>query len=277
MSTRKEVFYMFDYHVHSNFSADSETPMEKTIEKAIEMGLEEICFTEHIDYDYPDESIVFEFDLNQYDKKIKQMQSAYGDHISVKKGIEVGVQPHLLNRYNDLLENEMFDFIICSMHTSERKDLHSGNFFANRYVDDSYRAYYEELLYCVRNYKHYNVLGHIDLVKRYKKQESSSSNDFHDIIRQIFKETIHDGKGIELNTSGARYGMKSGMPSLDILKLYKDCGGEILTLGSDSHVESTLAYDFSESLELIKSIGFNYIATFDKGIPTLHSVNRLLR
>ncbi|MDY0395746.1 PHP domain-containing protein [Virgibacillus halophilus] len=64
---------MFDYHIHSDFSADCETPMEETIRHAIEIGMKEICFTEHIDFDYPDPSIVFELDLPAYDKKNKRI------------------------------------------------------------------------------------------------------------------------------------------------------------------------------------------------------------
>ncbi|GAB3045912.1 histidinol-phosphatase HisJ family protein [Virgibacillus ainsalahensis] len=261
---------MFDYHIHSDFSADCETPMEKTIEQAISLGLKEICFTEHVDYDYPDTSIVFEFDLKQYDVKMKEMQKKYGEKIRVRKGIEVGVEPHLLNRYNDLLNSETVDFVICSKHTTERKDLHSGSFFKNKTVDEAYQIYYEELLYCIKNYKNYNVLGHLDLVKRYTKEKSM--NDFHDLITEIFKEIIPDGKGIELNTSGFRYGLESGMPSTDILKLYKELGGEIITLGSDSHVETTLAYNFAESLELLEAIGFDYVTTFEERTPVFHPI-----
>ncbi|PAV30593.1 histidinol-phosphatase [Virgibacillus profundi] len=266
---------MFDYHIHSNFSADCETPMEKTIEQAIILGLEEICFTEHIDYEYPDKSIVFEFDLEEYDKKIKQMQSKYMDEIRIKKGIEIGLQPHLLNKYEELFKNEVFDFVICSMHTTEKKDLHSGDFFKNKTVDEAYQTYYEELLYCVKNYKNYNILGHLDLVKRYTKQQSE--HNFHDIIQQIFHEIIPSGKGIELNTSGVRYGMDGGMPSTDILKLYKECGGEIITLGSDSHVETTLAYQFKDSLDILQSLGFKYIATFKDRQPEFHAIEKLIK
>ncbi|WP_077324313.1 histidinol-phosphatase HisJ family protein [Virgibacillus siamensis] len=264
---------MFDYHIHSNFSADCEAPMERTVEKAIDIGLKEICFTDHIDYDYPDESIVFEFDQEAYDQKIREVQFNYGDRIHIKKGIEIGLQPHLLERYNELLENRRFDFVICSMHTAEGKDLHSGNFFAGRSAESSCAAYYNELLSCVKEFSNYSILGHIDLVKRYLKTESREN--FHEIIREIFQEIIPKGKGIELNTSGKRYGMEQGMPSLDILKLYKECGGEILTLGSDSHVESTIAYDFRDSIELLKKAGFRYITTFNQGSPEFHKLSKL--
>ncbi|MFD1038293.1 histidinol-phosphatase HisJ family protein [Virgibacillus byunsanensis] len=265
---------MFDYHIHSNFSADCKTPMEKTIETAIKIGLKEICFTEHIDYDYPDKSIVFEFDLSDYDKKIIKMQETYGEYIRIKKGVEIGLQPHLLTRYNNLLDKESFDFIIGSMHTTEGKDLHSGEFFQNKTVEEAYLSYYEELLSCVKQFNQYNILGHIDLVKRYSAKKSN--NDFHDILMSIFEEIIPKGKGIELNTSGYRYGLESGMPSVDILKRYRECGGEIITIGSDSHIDSTLAYRFKDGLELLEAIGFNYIATFDKQKPTFYSIKSLL-
>src|SRR5699024_11598320 len=95
---------IFDYHIHSDFSADCSTPMEKTNEKAIEDGLKEICFTDHIDYDYPDPTIKFDHDLPTNEQKITDMQSLYSDRITIKKGVEIGVQPHLLEKYTTLLE-----------------------------------------------------------------------------------------------------------------------------------------------------------------------------
>src|SRR5690625_4672024 len=114
---------MFDFHMHSNFSADCETPMEETIESAIKKGIQEICFTEHIDFEYPDPTIEFELDLEGYDKKIKEMQAKYKEKITIKKGVEIGVQPHVLDQCDTLLNQETFDFIICSMHAADKKNL----------------------------------------------------------------------------------------------------------------------------------------------------------
>src|SRR5690606_18166190 len=165
---------MFDYHMHSNFSADCETPMEKTVERAIELGLKEICFTDHIDYDYPDKDWIFEFDLKDYDKKIKEVQERYRNQIRIKKGVEIGLQPHILQRYEDMMEQEQFDFVICSLHATEKKDLHFGEFFEGKTVDEAYEIYYTELLTCVRDFKEFSVLGHLDLVKRYTKEKSKN-------------------------------------------------------------------------------------------------------
>lgn len=265
---------MFDYHMHSTFSADCEEPMEKTIESAIEKGLSEICFTEHVDYDYPDPTISFDLDYPAYDKKIKEMQEHYAGRIQIKKGVEVGIEPCFIERFDEMLSKESFDFVICSMHVSERKDLHSGDFFKGRIVDESYEIYYKELLDCVKRFDKFSILGHVDLVKRYTKEEAK--RNFHDLLGEIFKVIIPRGQGIELNTSGYRYNLGGGMPSADILKLYKECGGEVLTLGSDSHVAETVAYKFKESLKLFQDIGFKYVTTFSDMKPTFHSIDKLI-
>src|SRR5699024_2514685 len=100
---KEEIFIMFDYHLHSNFSADCDTPMEATIEQAIKAGLEEICFTEHIDFQYPDPTIDFTLDLPAYSQKLSEVQKNYGDEIQIKKGVELGLQPHQVEDYKSLM------------------------------------------------------------------------------------------------------------------------------------------------------------------------------
>ncbi|CDQ41003.1 MULTISPECIES: histidinol-phosphatase HisJ family protein [Virgibacillus] len=262
---------MFDYHMHSTFSADCDTPMEKAIEEAIHRGLREICFTEHIDEDYPDPTITFDLDLAAYDKKIREMQQAYANRISIKKGVEIGIQPHLISNCKRVVEQEVFDFVICSMHTTQKKDLHSGDFFKNQTIEEAYQQYYQELYACITQFKEFQVLGHIDLVKRYTKGQESN-HDFHSILSQIFHEIIPAGKGIEINTSGFRYGLNSAMPSTDILKLYKDCGGEIITVGSDSHVETTVGSGVEDAIRLLRYLGFKYVTTFENKQPIFHPI-----
>lgn len=261
---------MFDYHMHSSFSADCTVEMEEMVKGAIAKGLSEICFTEHIDYDYPDENFVFDFDKKKYAERIDTLQHKYANQIRLKKGVEFGVQPHILDQYNELVKEETFDFIICSLHTVQRKGLHFGEIFEGRTVEEASQLYYDELLHCVKHFENYSILGHIDLIKRYAPQ--LVQNNFHDVLREIFQLIIPAGKGIELNTSGVRYGLPNGLPSDDILKLYKECGGEIITLGSDAHRPDDIAFQFNESRELLKSIGFRYVITFDKLQPTFHSI-----
>lgn len=264
---------MFDFHMHSDFSEDCSTPMEATIESAIEKGFSKICFTEHLDYDYPDPDFTFDLDTESYDTKIRQMQEKYGDRITIKKGIEIGMQPHLFARYERLLSKNKFDFIICSLHAADRKDLHNGDFFKGRTASEAYRFYYEELLYCVRHFETYSILGHLDLVKRYQALDTDES--FHDIIGEIFKTIIPKGKGIEVNTSGFAYGLGSAMPSRDILELYYDLGGEIITIGSDAHQAEHVGHRFDQVLAMLQDIGFRYITTFSDLKPSFHEIEKI--
>ncbi|GAA0501341.1 histidinol-phosphatase HisJ family protein [Salinibacillus aidingensis] len=261
---------MFDYHVHSSFSADCEAPMEEMIQSAIDKGIKDMCFTEHIDFDYPDPTITFHLDLEAYRKRLKEMQEKYIEQISIKKGVELGVQPHVLEDYKEIVNQEAFDFIICSMHTTDKQDLHSGEFFEGKTLNQAYEQYYREFLSCIQSFKSYSILGHLDLVKRYKYEPDVYS--FLDIIEEIFKVIIPEGKGIEVNNSGFKYGLGRAMPSKDILKLYKEMNGEIITIGSDSHAPDTIGTHYTETIDLLKDIGFKYVTTFKNQKPVFHKI-----
>src|SRR5690625_6079812 len=145
----------------------------------------------------------------------------------------MGRQPHVLDDCEVVANEEQLDFIICSMHATDGKNLHRGDFFERRTPEEAYEIYFTELQECIKQFKQYSILGHLDLVKRYKKLDTN--RNFHELIEPILKTVIEDGKGIEVNTSGFAYGLGSGMPSTDMLKLDKECGGVIITVESDSN------------------------------------------
>ena len=251
----------YDYHMHSNFSGDSQTPMEDMVKKSIDLGLKEICFTDHVDYDIISD-VPFETDYISYLKSIDNLKDKFKNQISIKKGIEMGVQPH---------------FVICSMHAIDKIDLYNGTFFNNKSQHEAYEKYYELLYYIVKNYKDYSVLGHLDLIKRYGDyNEELDDKLFSDILESILKEVIHSGKGIEINTSCFRYGLKDLTPSNYILKMYKELGGEIITTGSDSHIPSQVAYKFDYIYNRLDELGFKYVTTFDKMKPQFISIKNVL-
>ncbi|WP_033828476.1 histidinol-phosphatase HisJ family protein [Bacillus andreraoultii] len=261
---------MFDYHVHSSFSEDCDIEMERMVQGAIDKGIQELCFTEHIDIDYPDPNWTFSLDLANYSAEIRNMQKIYGDVINIHMGVELGLQPHVLQDYKEFVHKEKFDFIICSMHATKGLDLHSGKFFEGKSLNQAYEEYYSELLTCIQSFKDFSILGHLDLVTRYKYEPGVQS--FLDIIEEIFKVIIPNGQGIEINTSGFYYGIGRVMPSDDILKLYKEMGGEIITIGSDAHKQERLAAYYNHSIELLKNIGFTYVATFKNREPIFHKI-----
>ena len=273
-----------DYHTHTIFSDDSEYPMEECVKDAIYLGIKEICFTDHVDYgvkyDLKDlkpeevEGKVLNVDFEKYFPEIERVKEIYKDEISIKNGLEFGIQKHTISKFENLFENSPLDFVIMSVHEIDDKELWDHAFQNGKTEEEYYRLYFENLYYLVQNYHNYSVLGHLDLLKRY--DEKDGYNPFvenKEIITKILKYIIADGKGIELNTSSIKYKLDDLMPSRDILKLYLELGGEILTIGSDSHSKKDLCNSHIEELKQeLRDIGFKKFCTFEKMKPIFHEL-----
>lgn len=264
---------MYDYHTHSSFSSDADHSMERMIQGAIALGLEEIAVTDHVDYDYADPSIDFNFNHTAYTAEIKRLRDAYADRITIRHGLELGLQPHLTERYNTLVASEKPDFVLCSVHTCLGLDLYRRDYFKNRTPAEAWENYLHELHQIVKSYHAYSVIGHMDILRRYDADTAAFPREsLKGAFVDIFRELIKNGKGIEVNTSGYRNPEEMPMPSWEVLKWYHEAGGEVLTLGSDAHSPDVLAYRFPETLERIRNIGFKYLCTFEAMVPTFHSI-----
>ena len=143
-------------------------------------------------------------------------------------------------------------------------DLYGKDFHRQKTKKAAYTEYLQELLSCIKEFTSFNVLGHVDLVRRYGsyKDNSMKHADFGDLLDLIFEELISTGKGLELNTSGFRYKLQSTMPDLNILKRYREMGGEILTIGSDAHSPHHVAEYFDFASDLARKAGLRYITRF---------------
>ena len=260
----------YDYHMHSSFSHDSNTPMDFMIKRSVELFLKEICFTEHVDYGVivDGKEIDINIDYNDYFSKLSYFKNLYEDSITIKKGIEMGLQQHILDKCVKDINNNEFDFVIASIHSINKYELIKGEFYKNKTQTEAYRQYYETLYDIIKKFKSYSILGHLDIIKRYGDLDNIVDDKiFSDIIDEILKIVIYEGKGIEVNTSCFRYKLPDLTPSKYILKRYKDLGGEIITTGSDSHNPSQIACKFKMIYQNLKDMGYKYICTFDKMKP----------
>jgi len=256
-----------DYHIHTNFSDDSNYPMEDCIKKAISLGFDEICFTEHIDYGCPTS---FCCDCNAYWNSFKNYKEKYKNKISLKFGIEFGVQAHHKDYFQNIFNRYPFDFVLLSFHQIEDKELWNGDFQYGKSQEEYNKIYFDEIYKTIKVFKDFSVLAHMDLMRRYDKYGEYPFEKSKDQIEQILINLINNGKGIEVNTSSFRYKLKDLTPSRSILKLYKELGGEIITLGSDSHREIQLGSKILYVRDILKSMGYKYFTTFDKMKPSFH-------
>lgn len=258
-----------DYHVHTDFSSDSKAPMEDMVKQAIALGFERVCFTDHMDYDFPKQyEQRFVFDVENYWKELDKMASKY-PQIKILGGIECGMQTGLGKRYEELISSYDFDFIINSCHVLYDMDPYYPEFWVDRTEREGVRAYFEQILANITEFTNFDICGHIDYIVRYTPSKGADYkvSDYWDILEVILRKVISLGKGIELNTAGFKYGLNHPHPRAEILSRYRELGGEILTIGSDGHQPSHMAYDFAKAEALLKELGFRYYTVFEKRKP----------
>ncbi|MDE6740195.1 MAG: histidinol-phosphatase HisJ family protein [Lachnospiraceae bacterium] len=273
-----------DYHVHTEFSDDSVYPMEQVIKDAIAMQMDEICFTDHVDYgikddwdgphpiEYRGSEPLANVNYPLYFTKIRELQRIYGTQINIKAGLEFGVQSHTIPQYEALFARYPFDFIILSIHQVEDREFWTQDFQKGKSQKEYNERYYEEMLNVINTYQNYSVLGHLDLIIRYDTYGVYPFEKVEPVISEILRTIIRNGKGLELNTSYHRYGLQDTTPSVDILKLYRKMGGEIITIGSDSHKPEHLGAHIDEAKHLLKNLGFRYFCTYNKMEPIFHNL-----
>lgn len=268
---------MFDYHVHTEFSGDCSVNMESMVKRGIKEGLSEICFTDHLDIDSTEGSDNFVFSSEIYEKRILSLREIYGKDISIKMGVEIGIQPHVLKEVSKFVKSASFDFALASIHGCKGLDFYTGDYFKKYTTEEAIQYYYEEFYAMLCNFKDYAVLGHLDIYKRYHPESMTLPfNRYNHLLERVLKQIIKDEKGIEINTSGLRGNIKEALPNWEIVELYKELGGEIITLGSDSHGTDSLCANFEEVLRGLKERKFRNIYRFEKFNPIEVPINSLL-
>ena len=258
-----------DYHNHTFFSADSDTPVEEMIKKAISLGLEYICMTDHMDLDFPYPELDFTFSVPDYFKKHDELREKYGDQITLLTGIELGLQPGIYDELKNMMKSYHFDFVIGSSHLVDRLDPYYPEYWSDKTETQGTIRYFETILENVAEFDDIDVYGHIDYIVRYgpTQAQNYSYRKYQEILDEILKSLIYKNIGLELNTAGLKYGLGFAHPHIDILKRYKELGGEILTIGSDGHKPEHLAYDFDKVPGILEECGFKYYTMFRKRKP----------
>ena len=261
---------MFDFHIHSSVSFDSDTPASDIAQAAKQSGLCEICFTDHWDY-LPNPNDAHNlFSLNEYSQAYDKLSI---DGLTIRRGVEIGLNEWNASECKKLLSKRDFDFVIGSVHYADGYDPYDKKYWDNKSVEKAYMRYLEKVLECVKLHTDFDVLGHLTYVCK------SPNNPFHaplsyrecsDIADEIMSIIISNGKGMEINTSGVDRGVDL-LPSLDYVRRFKELGGEIITVGSDSHDATRVGQYCHTTIDALKDI-FGYVCTFEKRRPIFHKI-----
>ena len=259
---------MYDYHNQSRVSFDGHDTGEALARAALDAGLEEICFTDHIDYDPMGTMGNMAFDTEQYNAEYDQL-SLPG--LKIRRGMEFGMTRDNVSQFRKELNRRHFDFVLGSIHFVDGLDVYMPPFWEGKTVFEAERRCLEETLACVKVHTDYDVLAHLTYIGK------SPSNPVHrpvpyedhrEIIDEILKTLAQNGKGLELNTSGLdRCG--GFLPTADYFRRFRELGGEIVTVGSDAHRTDRVGQYSREACELLKDI-FGYVCTFEDRKPIFH-------
>lgn len=268
-----------DYHLHSSFSSDCDADISDIIASAKEKGLTSICITDHYDMDFPvrpeEPDTDFILDTDSYYRFMHNIKDKLAPEFDLRIGVELGVMDKTcdkLHRY--VSDHPELDFIIASSHVVDGMDPYYPEFFSDKTNEEGYLKYFETILYNVIHFKDYNVYGHMDYILRYgrKKAEAFDIRKYTELFREIFRTIVEDGKGIEINTGSLYRGLDFPHPHKDILRLYKEAGGEIITIGSDAHNPIHVGYGFDTARDLLLEIGFKYYCTYKNQTPTFNKI-----
>ncbi len=260
--------FPFDYHLHTHFSCDSQAAMAEMCQAALAQGLPEIGFTEHVDYN-PQDSCHDYFRLEPWAAELEACRRQYDGQLTLRAGLEIGEPHDYPAETQTLLTQYPFDYVIGSLHWVGTNDIFGQAFF-ERPADEAFRHYFEELERMTR-LGDFDVVGHLEVVTRmgYEVYAEYNLARYEDVIRAVLASCIARGLTLELNTWSVRRSIRRITPAPEILRWYREMGGERVTLGSDAHQPERIAQDFDTAMAALREVGIRYVTQFQKRQATL--------
>jgi histidinol-phosphatase (PHP family) len=258
-----------DLHIHSTCSVDGRSTISEYAQQAKRLGMLEVGFCEHVDFDPRDHDCGF-LNTESYDRELALAREVVPD-LSLRQGVEVSCQQSRQDEIRAWLRTHPWDYVMLSVHLVDYADgwaivsvpSSSKEYFSTHSIREAFEPYFEELLFAAGSGLG-DILGHFDLIKRYGSACYGPFDPlpFKDQIHGILEKAVENGVGLEINTSGWRQAPGESYPGRDILRWYRGLGGEILTVGSDAHHALDLGAGSNLALTLARETGFRAICSF---------------
>lgn len=267
--------FFVDTHTHSQFSPDSKATVEDLLLQAKKCGAAGVCITDHLDLDAPRDPGLFVFDIKTQQEEIKDknLQIFPDGSCKVLKGIEIGLTPENLAHSNDYVAGHSFDQIIASIHFVDGKDPYYGTYYQDKDFRRAYGRVLELAFRMAKEFRDFDIMGHFDFVARYAPYQVRDIRykDFPDELDSLLKFLAQEGKALEINTKTYDW-QRDHLQVLDkdVLRRFKELGGEFVTLGSDSHSADRICDKFEIFAEICRECGFARLTYFENRKPVLY-------
>lgn len=265
----------FDSHVHSNNSPDaSPDTVEMLARSAMEKGLRGLCVTDHCDVNCYDQWKCGECMAGSVKDIAAAKEQFCSDRFFLGMGIELGQPIQALDKVAEALAMGPYDFVLGSLHNGDQyQDYHFIDFRTSPLDPWEVTRNYYDTMVRTAQWGQFDVLAHLTLPMRYVKGrdgvEDFNLAPYDEMIQETLRILAQSGKGIEINTSGLRQQIGEAMPTLPYLKRFRQLGGEIVTIGSDSHNARDIAAGFDTAAQMLREAGFGHFAFFKERKPVM--------
>jgi len=252
---------MIDYHIHTKLCNHARGVMSTYVKRAIEKGLKEVCFLDHLTLSEPGNRLsMTPGEVPFYFQAVQKLKHNYNGVIDIKVGLEVDFSPANTDFVEEIIETFSFDVIGSSIHfpgnidiVNSRSDWKQGRFDTD-YVYQLYFSQFKTML----EYDYFDVICHLDLPKKFgRKPIKTFDKEFDEIITLIKDKDLT----VELNTSGYNHPVSEAYPATGIIKKCHKAGVR-MTLGSDSHHPNHVGRHFDRAFALLRSAGYTHLASF---------------
>lgn len=269
--------YFCDSHVHSEFSFDAARDGSASVDSlclaAIDAGLDELAITDHYDARGIADGIYEDYDAKGAFDAIMSAREKYSGKLRLTYGIELGDAAMAPEQANMIISEYPFDFILGSLHAL--KDVPDFYFFkyemmSDRHIEQLFERSISGLSDMVE-FEGINSVAHLNYMYRYVKLAGKELdfNKYTDLIAEFYRKIIGKGIALEINTSTLRSGLGFTLPSYELIKLYFECGGELITCGSDAHKAEHVGSGIADIYEFLRSAGLRFVTVFHNRKPVM--------
>ncbi|MBQ9097812.1 MAG: histidinol-phosphatase HisJ family protein [Clostridia bacterium] len=266
-----------DLHTHTlySFDGDPTATVNAMCESAIAKGLTHLAITDHCDINGEIEGIYPVLDKDAVFDAVCAAKKTYARRLTVLFGIELGQATQYPTEARALLERYPYDIVLGSLHNLANTpdfyymSVQDADFPAPQLAemsDGEIAALFERSLQetsALLDFEGIHVLPHLTYLHRYVRQVGRKLNFTPHLpqIAALFEKMIRQGVALELNTSSlVADGTGLPMPTAELLALYRQCGGKLISVGSDAHVPHRIAQSFDAAAALLTACGFTALS-----------------
>lgn len=260
---------LVNYHFHSRCSFDAEHPLTEMCRSAKHLGVNRLCLTDHCDLINERGIVDDSFSWENEKRELEAAREMFPE-LDLRKGVELGqaiLRPEAAER---ILSEPGIDFVLGSMHNCrDGVDYYYIEYESLAHCNAMLEDYLQCLLELSRT-DYFDSLAHLTYPQRYMRGRAgfpAEFTPFYDLIQMILRNLVERGKALELNTSGYKKNNGEPLPNRDILKMYRELGGELITIGSDAHVPEDMAEGLERGMALLKECGFRYLTLYQERKP----------